>query len=57
MKQTELLQELSKMRFEEAYDGCQLGRLTQAEAASLLGGGERTFRCYLARYEASGWKD
>jgi transposase len=42
------------MRFEEAYSGWDSGRLTQAEAASLLGVCERTFRRYMARYEASG---
>jgi len=42
------------MRFEEAYGGWESGRLTQAEAASLLGVCERTFRRYLARYEADG---
>lgn len=42
------------MRYEEAYAGWDLGRLTQAEAASLLGVCERTFRRYLARYEALG---
>lgn len=54
MKRTELLQEIRKMRFEEAYEGWESRRLTQAEAASLLGVCERTFRRYLARYEASG---
>jgi transposase len=54
MKRTELLQEVRKMRFEEAYGGWDTGRLTQAEAASLLGMCERTFRRYLVRYEASG---
>jgi len=54
MKRTVLLQEIRKMRFEEAYSGWEGGRLTQAEAASLLGVCERTFRRYLARYEADG---
>ena len=54
MRRTDLLQEIRKMRFEEAQDGWQSGRLTQAEAARLLGVCERTFRRYLARYEASG---
>ena len=54
MKRTELLQEIRKMRFEEAYEGWGSGRLTQAEAASLLGVCERTFRRYLVRYEADG---
>ena len=42
------------MRFEEAYGGWNEGRLTQAEAAQLLGMCERSFRRYLARYEAAG---
>ncbi len=49
MRRTELLQELRKMRFEEAYGGWQHGRLTQMEAASLLGVSDRTFRRYLGR--------
>ena len=54
MRRTEVLQEIRKMRFEEAYVGWDSGRLTQAEAASVLGVCERTFRRYLERYEASG---
>ena len=54
MRRTELLQEIRKMRFEEAYGGWQSGRLTQGEAALLLGMCERTFRRYLARFEADG---
>lgn len=54
MRRTGVLQEIRKMRFEEAYGGWDSGRLTQAEAASLLGVCERTFRRYLARYETSG---
>ena len=42
------------MRFEEAYGGWNAGRLTQAEAAQLLGMSERNFRRYLVRYEADG---
>lgn len=41
------------MRFEEAYEGWNEGRLTQAEAAR-MGMCERSFRRYLARYEAEG---
>ena len=54
MKRTELLQEVRKMRFEEAYEGWQRGRLTQEEAARLLGICDRTFRRYLIRYEDKG---
>jgi len=42
------------MRFEEAYEGWQRGRLTQEEAAMLLGVCDRTFRRYLVRYEEKG---
>ena len=42
------------MRFEEAYEGWQQGRLSQSEAASLLGVHERTFRRYGVRYEGAG---
>lgn len=42
------------MRFEEAYGGWQARRLTQEEAARLLGGCERTFRRYIDRYEEAG---
>jgi transposase len=42
------------MRFEEAYERWNVGRLTQAEAAQVLGMCERTFRRYVARYEADG---
>lgn len=42
------------MRFEEAYEGWNKGRLTQAEAAQILGVCERSFRRYAGRYEAEG---
>jgi hypothetical protein len=42
------------MRFEEAYQGWDTGRLTQVEAAQVLGMCERSFRRYLRRYEAEG---
>ena len=54
MRRTELLQEVRKMRFEEAYGGWQERRLTQEEAARLLGVCERTFRRYVDRYEDEG---
>jgi transposase len=54
MRRTELLQEIRKMRFEEAYERWNGGGLTQAEAAQVLGMCERTFRRYVARYEADG---
>jgi len=54
MRRAELLQEIRKMRFEEAYERWNVGRLTQAEAAHLLGMCERSFRRYVVRYEAEG---
>ena len=54
MKPTQVLQEIRKMRFEEAYEGWNEGRLTQAEAARILGVCERSFRRYMGRYEADG---
>lgn len=42
------------MRFEEAYTGWQEKRLTQEEAAELLGVNERSFRRYINRYEEDG---
>ena len=55
MRRTELLQEVRKMRFEEAYGGWQEGRLSQEEAARMLGVCERTFRRQIDRYEESGF--
>ena len=42
------------MRFEQAYVGWNEGRLTQIEAAELLGQCERSFRRHVQRYEADG---
>ena len=42
------------MRFEEAFQGWTIGRLTQAEAAMLLGQCERSFRRHVERYKADG---
>lgn len=42
------------MRFEDAYEGWKRGRLTQEEAARLLGVCDRTYRRYLVRYEEQG---
>ena len=54
MRRSEVLQENRKMRFEEVYEGWNKGRLTQGEAARILGVCERSFRRYLCRYEAEG---
>lgn len=42
------------MRFDEAYAGWNAGRLTQEEAARILGVCDRSFRRYLCKYEAEG---
>jgi transposase len=42
------------MRFEEAYRGWQKGRLSQEEAAEILGVCSRTFRRQIGRYEENG---
>ena len=42
------------MRFEEVYFGWNESRLTQEEAALILGVCDRTFRRYIDRYEESG---
>ncbi|HVE44058.1 MAG TPA: helix-turn-helix domain-containing protein [Gammaproteobacteria bacterium] len=54
MRRTEVMQEIRKMRFEEAYEGWSQNWLTQEEAAQLLGVSDRTFRRYLCRYEKKG---
>ncbi|MBA3037296.1 MAG: ISNCY family transposase [Desulfobacterium sp.] len=54
MRRTEILQEILKMRFEETYGGWTSGRLSQEEAAVLLGVCSRTFRRYINRYDDYG---
>jgi transposase len=54
MNRTDWLQETIGMRFEEAYEGWTSKRLTQSEAASLLGVCDRTFRRYIVGYEEEG---
>lgn len=54
MRRTELLQEIRKMRFEETYGFWTEKRLTQQDAARILGVCTRTFRRYIDRYEQSG---
>jgi hypothetical protein len=51
MRRTELREETRKMRFEEVYFGWSESRLTQEEAAQILGVCDRTFRRYVNRYE------
>jgi len=54
MKQTELLQGIRTMKFEDIYDRAKARELSQCEAASILGVSERTFRRWRDRYEAEG---
>ena len=54
MRRTEIIQEIRIMRFEEAYGVWTEGRLTQEEAARILGVCDRTFRRYIHRYEEDG---
>jgi transposase len=54
MRRTEVLQGLRRMRFEDIYGRWQQRRLSQAEAAEILGMSERTFRRWRDRYEDEG---
>jgi transposase len=54
MKRTKLLQGILMLRFEEAYQGWQEKKLTQEDAARLLGVSDRTFRRYLVDYQEQG---
>lgn len=54
MKRTEMLREILKMRFEEVYGGWKKKKLSQAEAAQILGVSDRSFRRYINRYEVEG---
>ena len=51
MRRTEMLQEIRKMRFEEVYSEWNESRLSQEEAARILGVCDRTFRRYIDRYD------
>ena len=54
MNRAEMLREIRMARFEEIYDRWRRKRVTQAWAASVLGVTDRTFRRWVARYEAGG---
>ena len=54
MRPTELLQEIRKMRFEETFSIWTEGRITQEEAARMLGVCSRSFRRYVDRYNENG---
>ena len=52
MKRTEVLQGLRQMKFEEVYERTRRRALSHAEAASMLGVSERTFRRWRDRFDA-----
>ena len=52
MKQTRVLQEIRLMKFTEVYEWWSESKITQTEAASLLGMCERTFRRYCRKQES-----
>lgn len=54
MRRTQWVQETRMKRFEEAYGAWTEDRLSQEEAALLLGVCARTFRRYIDRYEEEG---
>ncbi len=54
MSRAKWLQGTRQMRFEDVYEKWSIKRLTQEEAAQLLGVCERTFRRYIDRYEEEG---
>ena len=54
MNQTEALQKVRKMRFEQIYRKWKDKELRQADAAEILNMSERTFRRYAIRYKNSG---
>lgn len=54
MRRTEVLQGLRRMKFEDIYGRWQERRLSQAEAAEILGMSERTFRRWRERYDEAG---
>ena len=51
MNRTDFHEKFKQMRFEVAYEGFHAKRLTQEEAARLLGVCSRSFRRYINRYE------
>ena len=54
MRRTEVLQGLRRMKFEDIYGRWQQRRLSEVEAAEILGMSERTFRRWRDRYEGEG---
>ena len=54
MKRTRVLLEIRQMRFADVYEGWQVGRLSQEDAAQALGVSDRTFRRFSRRFEEEG---
>jgi len=54
MRRTEVLQGIRQMKFEKVYERSRGRRLSQFEAAAVLGVLERTFRRWRDRFEAEG---
>ncbi len=54
MSRAHIMEEIKLMRFEEDYGSCKKKKLTQEQAAMLLGVSDRTFRRYIKRYEEEG---
>jgi len=54
MRPAEWLQEVRMKRFREVYGGWRERRLSQEEAARILGVSDRTFRRYVERYDDGG---
>jgi transposase len=54
MKRAQILQEIRKMEFERIFTGWRAKRLTQDQAASILGVSSRTFRRYINQYTEEG---
>jgi transposase len=54
MRRTEVLQGVRMLKFRDVFGRCEEGALSQAEAAELLGIGERTFRRWCRRFEEEG---
>ena len=54
MRRTEVLQGLRRMNFQDVCGRWQERRLSQTEAAEILGMNERTFRRWRDRYQTEG---
>ena len=54
MRRTEQLQGLRMLKLRDVLSGCEAGRLSQLEAAEVLGMSERTLRRWTRRFEEEG---